>query len=236
MPVRLPLLMSLLVALTLGCAADPKEPAAAAKNDESGFVSLFNGRDLTGWVYGKTDKGGPYKQGNGYQVRDGAIYSTVKDGGNLFSEKEYDDFVFRFEFKLTPQANNGIAIRAPLQGNPAYQGMEIQVLDEATTKYGKLNADQYHGAIYGVVAAEKGHLNPIGEWNQQEIRAVGRQITITLNGAKILDANLADITDPEILKKHPGLTKKGGHIGFMGHGAEVEFRNLRIKDLSADRS
>src|SRR5437867_660247 len=87
---------------------------------EDGLTSLFNGKDLTGWVYGKSGKG-LNKSGDGYRVENGAIYSTVNDGGNLYTEKEYGDFVLRFEFKLTEGANNGIGIRAPLTGDSAYQ-------------------------------------------------------------------------------------------------------------------
>jgi hypothetical protein len=198
---------------------------------EEGFTSLFNGKDLSGWVYGKRGNG-ENKDGVGYQVENGAIFSTVKDGGNLYTEKEYGDFVLRFEFKLTENANNGIAIRAPLTGDSAYQGMEIQVLDDSGPAYkGKLRPAQYHGSIYDVVAAKPGFQKPVGEWNEEEITAQGRHITVKLNGTVIVDANLDDVKDEATLKKHPGLANKSGHIGFLGHGARVEFRNLRIKEL-----
>ena len=214
--------------IVLGDAAAP-----AAQKVEEGFTPLFNGKNLDGWVYG-TAKGKPTKAGNGYQVRDGAIYCTVDDGGNLFTEKQYGDFELRFDFKLTPGANNGIAIRAPLSGNAAYEGMELQVLDDAAEKYANLRPEQYHGSIYDCFAAKRGHQKPVGEWNEQVVIAKGRQITVKLNGETIVDANLDDLKDPEKLKKHPGLANQTGHIGFLGHGAEVEFRNLRIKELPAD--
>lgn len=208
--------------------ADSAQPA----KPEEGFTPLFNGKDLEGWVYG-TKGGKPAKAGAGYRVRDGVIYCTVKDGGNLFTEKQYGDFVLRFEFKLTPDANNGLAIRAPLSGNAAYDGMELQIIDDKATKFGELRPEQHHGSIYNVAASKTGHQKPPGEWNEQEVIVKGRQITVKLNGQTILDANLDDIKDPEKLKKHPGLANKTGHIGFLGHGAEVEFRNLRIKELPA---
>ena len=197
-----------------------------AYSSEAGFEPIFNGKDLDGWVYG-------YQAGQGYRVRDGAIYSTVSDGGNLYTEKEYANFALRFEFKLTPGANNGIAIRAPLKGNGAYQGMEIQVLDDSAPKYAKLRPAQYHGSIYDVFPCERGHQKPVGEWNSEEITANGRHVKVVLNGATIVDANLDDVKDPAKLTKHPGLQNKSGHLGFLGHGAEVEFRNLRIKELPA---
>lgn len=198
-------------------------------SDDKGFTKLFNGKDLAGWVYGDR------KDGKGYQVEDGVLFCTEQDGGNLFTEKEYGDFVFRFDFKLEPNANNGIGIRSPMKGDPAYVAMEIQVLDDTGPEYkGKLRPAQYHGSIYDVVPAMTGSLKPTGEWNSEEITAKGRQITVKLNGNTIVDANLDDVTDEKVLKKHPGLANKKGHIGFLGHGTRVEFRNMRVKELKAE--
>ena len=207
------------------------------KEKEDGFTPIFNGKDFTGWVYGDNGKGGENKAGVGYQIKDGVIYSTVKDGGNLYTEKEYANFVLRFDFKLTESANNGIGIRAPLTGDSAYVGMEIQVLDNDGKAYKdadgkpKIRPAQYHGSVYDVFAAKPGFLRPTGEWNQEEIKADGTKITVTLNGTIITEADLSTVTDPAVLKKHPGLKNEKGHIGFLGHGAQVEFRNLRIKEL-----
>ncbi len=204
--------------------------SSAAPNSESGFKALFNGRNLEGWVYG-TRQGQENKQGLGYRVSGGVIYCTREDGGNLFTEKEYRDFILRFEFKLEPNGNNGIGIRAPLEGDPAYAGMEIQVLDDSGPAYRDLRPAQYHGSIYDVVPARRGSLKPVGEWNSEEITAKGRHISVKLNGNMIVDASLDDIKDDAVLKKHPGLARQGGHIGFLGHGSRVEFRNIRIKVL-----
>ena len=213
--------------------ADKPAATPASKADETGFTPIFNGKDLDNWAYGTKDNAG--KAGVGYQVdkENQIVYCTVKDGGNLYTEKEYGNFVLRFEFKLTANANNGIGIRAPLAGDAAYVGMEIQVLDDSGSMYKKLRPAQYHGSIYDVFAAERGHQNLVGEWNEEEILADGRHIKVTLNGAVIVDANLDDVQDKEKLKKHPGLANEKGHIGFLGHGARVEFRNLRIKELEA---
>src|SRR6478672_8277525 len=120
---------------------------AAAQAVEAGFTPLFNGKDFSGWVYGRRADGTENRSGNGYQINNGVIFSTKEDGGNLFTEKTYGDFVLRFEFKLTENANNGIGIRAPLQGDSAYVGMEIQVLDDAGSQYTNLRPAQYHGSI-----------------------------------------------------------------------------------------
>ena len=208
---------------------------------EAGFTRLFNGKDLTGWVYGQRASGAENKSGKGYLIEDGVLFSTKDDGGNLYTEKEYSDFVFRFDFRLTENANNGIGIRAPLTGDAAYVGIEIQVLDDGGSQYTKLQPYQYHGSIYGMVPPKRGFQKPVGEWNSEEITAQGRHITIKLNGTTIVDANLDDVKDPEMLRTHRDLSKPEGsrgiantkgHIGFLGHGARVEFRNIRIKELA----
>ena len=191
---------------------------------EAGFVKLFDGKTLTGWKL----VGG---HGPGYVVKDGLLVCPKGGGGNLFTEKEYSIFIFQFEFRLSPAANNGVGIRAPFEGDAAYVGMEIQILDNEDPEYKDLRPAQYHGSVYDVIPAKRGHVKKPGEWNTEEIRAEGRRIKVTLNGTVILDADLDSVKDPEVLKKHPGLARKSGHIGFLGHEALVEFRNIRVKEL-----
>lgn len=217
----LPQWISVLPAALL-CIAAWNSSLHAENACEEGFVPIFNGQDLTGWV-GDT---------KGYVVEEGSM--ICKPGGNIFTEKEYADFVFRFEFKLTPGANNGVGIRAPLEGNAAYVGMEIQILDDRHPKYKDIHEYQAHGSIYGVVPAKRDHLKPAGEWNTEEITAKGNQITVVLNGVTIVDADIAKASENGTLDgaEHPGLKNTKGHIGFLGHGDRIEFRNLRVKDLA----
>jgi hypothetical protein len=193
-----------------------------AADTECGFDSIFNGKDLTGWA-GAVDN---------YEVEDGAIKCKQGKGGNLYTEEKYQDFVVRFEFKLPPGGNNGLAIRYPGQGNPAYSGMtELQVLDNTHPKYAKLDKRQYHGSAYGMVAAERGYLKKPGEWNNQEVTVKGSTIKVILNGTEILNADLKDVKEYMGGKPHPGKDIKEGHFGFAGHSDPVMFRNLRIKKL-----
>lgn len=190
-----------------------------------GFVSLFNGRNLDGWTGNKVS----------YGVEDGNIVITPGDdsGGNLYTEKEYSDFVFRFEFQLTPGANNGLGIRAPLTGDAAYVGMELQILDNTDPIYADLHPWQYHGSVYGVIPAKRGFLKPVGEWNYEEVVVKGTRIQVILNNTVIVDGDIADARDHGTIdgKDHPGLKNNAGHIGFLGHGSIVRFRNIRIKEL-----
>jgi len=194
------------------------------QEEEDGFELLFNGKDLTGW------------QGNtkGYVVKDGMIVVEPElGGGNLYTAKEYGDFIMRFEFKLTPGANNGLGIRTPLNVNAAYNGMELQILDNTAEKYKTLRPYQYHGSIYGVVPAKRGYLKPVGDWNYQEVIARGNQITVKLNGTTIVDADIKEAGSPKTMdgREHPGLFNKKGYIAFCGHGDKLAFRSLRIKIL-----
>ncbi len=200
-------------------------PASGAAK-ETGFVSVFDGQTLNGWKLVS-------QHGDGYGVKDGVIYCARGGGGNLFTEKEYADFILRFEFKLEAGSNNGIGIRAPYEGDAAYMGMEIQVLDDTAEKYANLQPYQYHGSVYGVTAAKRGALKPVGEWNVEEISAIGRHIKVILNGKVITEADLNSVTDAKTIQTHPGMLRERGHIGFLGHGDYVEFRNLRVKEITA---
>lgn len=206
-----------IISSCLGTArAEDASPAPA------GFTSLFNGTDLTGWA-GAVDN---------YEVRDGAIVCKPGKGGTLHTKEPYGDFVVRFEFLLPPGGNNGLAIRYPGSGDPAYTGMcELQVLDSEHPKYAKLDPRQYHGSAYGMAAARRGHLRLTGEWNEQQVTVQGSRITVELNGTTILDADLKDVTEFLDDKAHPGKDLKEGFFGFAGHGDSVMFRHISIKRL-----
>ena len=167
-----------------------------------------------------------------YEVANGAILCKPGKGGTLFTEAEYGDFVAQVEFRLPPGGNNGLAIRYPGNGNPAYAGMtELQVLDNTAAKYAKLDKRQYHGSAYGMAAATRGYLRPVGEWNFQEVTVKGSTIKVVLNGTKILDTDLSKITEYMANSPHPGKDLKSGHFGFAGHSDPVAFRNIRIRRL-----
>jgi len=197
----------------------------ALRAQEQAFTPLFDGKTLNGW---KLIRG----RGRGYVVENGVLVCPEDGGGNLFTEAEYADFVLRLEWRLWAGGNNGIGIRAPLDGDAAYVGMEIQVLDDNGPMYqGKLKPGQYTGSVYDVAPARAGFVKPNGEWNAYEIVADKRIIKVTLNGELITDADLDKVTDPKVLARHPGLARKSGHVGLLGHGTRVEFRNIRIKTL-----
>ncbi len=193
--------------------------------DPEGFKSVFNGKDLTGWA-GATDA---------CRVTDSAIEWLRGKDGTLHTEQEFADFIVRFEFKLPPGGNNGLAIRYPGKGNPAYDAMtECQVLDEQYEKVtgNKLDPRQVHGSIYGMVAALTGYQYPAGQWNYEEVTVKGSTIQVELNGTRILDADVSKVTEFMANKAHPGKDRKSGYFGFAGHDDPVMFRNISIKPLN----
>ena len=203
---------------------DTAVPQMTRAETDEGFRPVFNGRDLEGWT-GDT---------KGYAAEDGKIIIRPELGsGNLYTAGEYADFVLRFEFKLTPAANNGLGVRAPLEGDAAYAGMEIQILEDGSPVYWGLRPYQYHGSVYGVVAARRGFLRPPGEWNAEEVTVKGRRVTVVVNGSTVVDADLDAASAGGTIdgNEHPGLKRESGHIGFLGHGSIVEFRNLRLKEI-----
>jgi hypothetical protein len=203
---------------------DTTIPELTEAEAAEGFAPLFNGLDLEGWT-GDT---------SGYAAEDGKIVIHPERGsGNLYTVTEYADFVLRFEFKLTPAANNGLGVRAPLEGDAAYAAMELQILEDGSPVYWGLKPYQYHGSIYGVVPARRGALKPIGEWNTEEVTVRGRRVTIVVNGTTVVDADVDAASAGGTVdgQDHPGLRRKFGHIGFLGHGSIVEFRRIRVKEL-----
>jgi len=200
-------------------------PQATYKPEEVGFEPMFDGSSLFEWTGNTTD----------YYPLNGELVVDPKRGGkgNLYTKKEYSDFHMKIEFQLTPGANNGLGIRTPLEGDAAYVGMELQILDNTSPMYAKLQPYQYHGSVYGIIPAKQGFLKPVGEWNEEEVIAEGNHIKVILNGEVITDGDLIQATKngtPDH-KEHPGLLNKSGHIGFLGHGLPLKFRNLRIKEI-----
>ncbi len=204
------------------------EPIALSEQEaKEGFELLFDGTTLNKWQGNKID----------YTTSDGTIevLPTGQGFGNLYTNEEYSDFVYRFEFKLTPGANNGVGIRTPLEGDAAYVGMEIQILDHYDPIYQPWLRDyQYHGSVYGIIPAQdRDAFHPVGEWNEEEIYAKGDYIKVTLNGKVITEGNIreATVNGNYDHNEHPGLFNKSGYIAFLGHGSPLWIRNVRIKRL-----
>jgi len=219
-------LPALAAVLTL-CLAGPALSDDAEPDQEAvpkGFTRLFNGKDTTGWKAhnGKTEA---------WKVDKGVLHVNG-NGGWLMTEKEYGDFELRLEYKLPKAGNSGVALRSPLQGDPAYTGMEIQILDDPAPVYKNIQPWQKTGSIYAVVPSSKQPSKAVGEWNRYRIVCKGRQVTIELSGEKIVDANLDDYKDKHA-KKNPGILRERGHVGLQDHGGDgrLEFRHIYLREI-----
>ncbi|WP_300603547.1 DUF1080 domain-containing protein [Niabella sp.] len=221
-------LLLLLIGFTLFSCSPKNAPSAGAdvnvlsrKEQKEGFVSLFDGHSLNNWIDGN----------NQYEVRENAIVKKTKGYGNLYSRNEYRDCILRFEFLLTPAANNGLGFHHKLvEGAKGYDGIELQILDNDAAVYKALKPYQYHGSLYGYVPAKRKGLKPTGEWNFQEVTVRGSKIKIVLNGETILDTDVKALP-AATLAKDPRLLYEKGHIAFLGHDSEVRIRNIRVREL-----
>lgn len=207
--------------------ADEANKELAARKAE-GFKEYINGKDLSEWQ-GAVDS---------YEVVDGAVRCKQGKGGDLLTKDEFENGIIRVEFKLPPAGNNGIALRTPLGGHSASDGLELQIIDSdgynakmaAAGKKG-LEPYQYHGSLYHCVGAKHGYLRPVGEWNFEEIEVQGQKIKVTLNGTKILDVDIDTFDRSQIAHPPKGLDHTKGFIGFAGHTDPVEFRSFKVKKL-----
>jgi len=219
----------------------PVEPYVLSDEEKKqGFELLFDGTNLDNFVGNKV----------GYVPINGCINVTANYGNesNLYTKKEYRDFIFRFEFCfLRPGVNNGVGIRTPMGVDAAYDGMcEVQILDHDDPIYAGLREYQVHGSVYGVIPAKRIKHKPLGEWSEEEIRVQGNHITVTVNGEVIVDGDIKEAcqghnvapdgsdNNPYTVdhKNHPGMFNKTGHIGFLGHGTGLKFRAVRVLDLT----
>lgn len=189
-----------------------------------GYVGLSEGEALAGWQL--VDGRGP-----GYTVTNGVFICPADGGGRLLTEARYDDFILRFEFKVSPGGRHGIALRAPDDGDSDYAPMEIVLADDAAPQAEDRKPGERVGSLRGAVAAQGGALKPPGKWNRAEIMCQERQIRVMVNGNAVLDADLNRIRDPQVLRARPGLLRSRGRIGLVGGGSRAEFRRIRIKEL-----
>lgn len=217
------ILAAILLAATFGCSQAPTSNQLSKKEKKEGYQLLFDGKSLDNWINNADE----------YYVKDEYIVKKASGFGNLYSKEEFDNFVLRFDFQLTPGANNGLGLRhVVMPKGKGYLGMELQILDNDAPEYKDLKPYQYHGGLYNYVPAKRGYLKPTGEWNTQEVIANGTHIQIILNGTLILDTDLKKVTEGIPAEKiQQGLLSKTGHIAFLGHDSEVKFKNIRVKKL-----
>lgn len=216
-----------------------KQNTLSRAEKRQGFELLFDGQSLSKWT-GDTINYFPSDE----TIKVMALYG---DEHNLYTRKEYRNFILRFDFCFTKAGvNNGVGIRTPMGKDAAYYGMcEVQILDHDAPGYEGLADYQVHGSAYGLVPAQRIKHRPLGQWSTEEIIVNGDSVTVTVNGQRILQADLRQACQGQNMapsgekrnpftrdhQSHPGLFNERGHIGFLGHGEGLSLRNIRIKEL-----
>lgn len=211
--------------------------ALPPKTEAKPFVSLFPEEGVpTGWVIRNwEDIKNPVAESVTWKVENGVLHGSAERGNWLMSEKEYADFILEFEWKLGERGNSGFAFRSPMQGDPAFDGFELQMVDPRYYRNATADAKELTGSLYKALAPLVQVFKPV-EWNKYEITCKGPMIKVVLNGETILDVNLDEQTAP--LKRHDGSPApalkdrpRKGHIGFqeLSRGSkQVEIRNARM--------
>jgi hypothetical protein len=160
---------------------------------------------------------------------DGVLWVEGKDGGWLATSRPYGNFGLSLEFRVSPGGDSGVYLRAPLAGDPACAGVEIQIADDYARRSSPREPWQYTGSIYGVQAPSDRVSWEAGRWQEMVIIAEGLRIRVGLNGKKIVDTDLTYYA--HLVDTHPGLARRAGYIGLQSDGSRVEFRNLTIREL-----
>jgi len=197
------------------------------------FTPLYNGKDLAGW-HVKDE----LNHANVWHA-DGEILRVRKapkgDGGWLTTDRPYGDFVLRLEWRIPKNGNSGVGLRYPAEGEPAHEGLEIQILDDASPDNAQRPPEELTGSLYVEEAPLRKADKPVGEWNTMEITCQGSALIVVTNGVETQHLDLDKLT---VLHGHHRQYKpvsQRAHQGFLGlqgdRGEEVEFRNIMIKEL-----
>jgi len=179
---------------------------------------------LVGWQQVEGEQGS-------WKLENGVLYTEGGDGW-LSTVRQYDDFVLSLEFRVPPAGNSGVFIRAPHEGNPAYEGLEIQILDDSAPQWSDLKPDQYTGSIYDIQAPSERAGGKPGAWQRMVIECRGSHVRVAVNGRKVIDTDTSFY--PNKVATHPGLMRRSGYIGLQNHGSKIEFRNIRLRPLSPE--
>lgn len=183
--------------------------------------ALFNGRDLTGWQeIGST---------GAWTVEDGVLHCNGQRDGYawLCSEERYGDFELTFDWKISPDGNSGVFLRAPgPEGRTSMLGFEVQIIDDSD----HTDLTDVSGSIFRRVSAQGLYSRPVGEWNTVKITCVGRHVRVELNGHLASEADFDTVPaqgDDPPMSNVPDV----GHIGLQNHGSVVKFRNIRLREI-----
>lgn len=180
---------------------------------DEGFRPLFDGKTLRGWDVVRDTL-------DSWEIQDGVVVCNGAGRGWLRTERMYRDFVLRLEFAISPQGNSGVFLRSLTEGRPAYNGLEVQILDD----HGASATTSSTGALYDAIAPTKNVMRAVWEWNELEARCIGTRIQLVLNGEPIVDV---DLEEHDVTKGRP----REGYIGLQNHHSPVKFRSVRVLEV-----
>lgn len=211
-------LLALLLMLGVGCVSGPKE---------TGFLTIFDGQLFSAWKLGPGAVGA-------FSLGDGSLVCRSGAEGWMLTERQYGDFILRFDFRADEGGQAGLVMRAPMEGDPRIVGWEMQLGPGPFPEdRGSMGG---HGSLVGVAkatAAQGGYYRQKSGWNEQEVVVRGRRVRSLLNGREILNVDLNQLPNPEVLLRRPGLVRDRGHVGLVNRGGGVELRNIRIRELAS---
>ncbi len=190
------------------------EECTAPKPDAEGWITLFNGKDLTGWQMAHEPRVDPL-----WMVENKTM--TNKEGArDIATIAEYKDFDLTLEFRTVAHGNSGVYLRGRI---------EVQVLDS----FGNANpGDGDCGAIYGQFAPKVNASKPAGEWNTLEVHLVGDTFTAKLNGQVIHDQQkLTEVSGGAL----PGGLLDAGPLRLQGDHGKVWYRNIKLKPITGEK-
>ena len=152
------------------------------------------------------------------------------EGGWLSTTEQFAVFELALEFRVPADGNSGVFCRTPREGNPAYEGFEVQVLDDYAAQYATLKPWQYTGSVYGLAAPSRRVTLPAGTWQRMFVRSEGPKITVWVNGFLVTEADMSQHQDK--IQEQPGVARTNGYIGLQNHGSRLEYRNIQIRELN----
>ena len=192
------------------------------------WITLFNGKDLAGWK-------GVNGTSTHWKVMNGLLVNTGRKKGNaswIAHEQVFGDFELEVEFRFEAGCNSGVFFRTPLvEKSPAYLGNEIQIADLSHPELQKkLTIDRHMGALYTVAPPAREVGEKPGQWHRMNVRCVGPRCQVSINEQVVQDVDLTQFPE-DVIKEHPGLLRKDGHIGLQSKEVPVEFRRVRIREV-----
>ena len=197
-------------------------PAAEQAGRPRAGVALFNGKNLDGWEVVAGDAAD-------WKVVDGILTCTGRRQGWIGTKRPYANYRLVVEFRMAANADSGVFLRAPDEGNPAFAGLEVQLLDDRGAAFEGVPNDARCGGVYNLVGPDERASKAAGEWQTLEIFCTLDRIKTVLNGEVCVDVSLREFADSR--EAHPGIDRTSGRIGLQCWSGQVEFRSIRIVDL-----